>query len=113
MRGCPWKNKEIYFTEFLKNKNDFNIEDELFKIIKIHNNKIHSSTKRIPKDIRDSEDIDEINYIKSEIIKTLSKKNKNYDVVDFSKKYVIDYNKIYVNNIKIKRKKGKIKKQKN
>ena len=105
--------RKYIYTEFLKNKNDFNIEDELFKIIKIHNNKIHSSTKRIPKDIRDIEDIDEINDIKSEIIKTLSKKNKNYDVVDFSKKYVIDYNKVYVNNNKIKRKKGKIKKQKN
>ncbi len=106
------KIRKFIYTEFLKNKNDFNIEDELFKIIKIHNNKIHSLTKRIPKDIRDIEDINEINDINSEIIKTLYKTNKNYDVIEFGEKYVIDYNKVYVNKNKIKRKKGKIKKQK-
>ena len=38
------KDKEIS-KEFLKNQKNFNIEDELFKIIIIHNNKIHLSTK--------------------------------------------------------------------
>ena len=53
---------------------NFNIEDALFKIIKIHNNKIHSTTKRIPKDIRDISDEKEINLIKKEIFNTLEKK---------------------------------------
>ena len=112
---CEVVHKEIrkyIYTEFFKNKNNFNIEDELFNIIKIHNNKIHSSTKRIPKDIRDIEDIEEIKEINEQIIKTLSKKNKNYDLIDFTKKYVIDYNKLYINKDKILRKKGKFKKPK-
>ena len=112
---CEVVHKEIrkyIYTEYLKNKSDFNIEDELFNIIKIHNNKIHSSTKRIPKEIRDIEDINEINDINEEIVKTLSKKNKNYDVIDFGKNYVIDYNTVYIYKDKIIRKKGKIKKPK-
>jgi len=112
---CEVVHKEIrkyIYTEFFKNKNNFNIEDELFDIIKIHNNKIHSSTKRTPKEIRDIDDINEINDINNEIIKTLSKKNKNFDVIDFSKNYVIDYNKVYIHKDKILRKKGKIKKPK-
>ena len=112
---CEVVHKEIrkyIYTEFFKDKINFNIEDELFNIIKIHNNKIHSSTKRIPKDIRDIEDIEEIKEINEQIIKTLSKKNKNYDLIDFTKKYVIDYNKLYINKDKILRKKGKFKKPK-
>ena len=49
---CEVVHKEIrkyIYTEFFKNKNNFNVEDELFNKIKIHNNKIHSSTKRTPK----------------------------------------------------------------
>ena len=65
-----------------------------------------------PKDIRDIEDIEEIKEINEQIIKTLSKKNKNYDLIDFTKKYVIDYNKLYINKDKILRKKGKFKKPK-
>ena len=41
--------RKYIYTEFFKNKNNFNIEDELFNIIKIYNNKIHPSTKRTPK----------------------------------------------------------------
>ena len=37
--------------EFLKDKKNFNIQTALYNIIKIHKNKIHSTTKRIPKDI--------------------------------------------------------------
>ena len=76
---CEVVHKEIrkyIYTEFFKNKNNFNIEDELFNIIKIYNNKIHSSTKRTPKEIGDIDDINEINDINNEIIKTLSKKIK-------------------------------------
>ena len=112
---CEVVHKEIrkyIYTEYFKNKSDFNIEDELFNIIKIHNNKIHSSTKRTPKEIRDIEDINEINEINSEIVKTLSKKNKNYDIIDYSKCYVIDYNKVYINKDKIQKKIGKYKKPK-
>ena len=113
MWGSPQRNKEIYLYRIhKKNKIDFNIEDELFNIIKIHNNKIHSSTKRSPKEIRDIDDINEINDINAEIVKTLSKKIKNYDVIDFGKNYVNDYNNVYVYKNKIIRKKGKIKKPK-
>ena len=65
-----------------------------------------------PKDIWDIEDIEEIKEINEQTIKTLSKKNKNYDLIDFTKKYVIDYNKLYINKDKILRKKGKFKKPK-
>ena len=61
---------------------------------------------------RDIDDINEINDINAEIVKTLSKKNKNYDVIDFGQKYAIDYNNFYVYKNKIIKKKGKIKKKK-
>ena len=51
--------------EYLKNQNKFNIEDSLFELIKIHNNKKHSTTKRIPKEIRDLTDKNEIEIIKN------------------------------------------------
>ena len=35
-------------NEYLNKKEKFNIEDSLFNIINIHNNKQHSTTKRIP-----------------------------------------------------------------
>ena len=50
------------------------MEEALFNIIKIHNNKIHSITKRIPKEIKDLENKEDIDNIKNEIIKTLLKK---------------------------------------
>ena len=55
-------------------KKKFNIEDSLFNIIKIHNNKQNSTTKRIPKEIRDLTDQREIVIIKQEIIRTMQKK---------------------------------------
>ena len=60
----PQTNGSVEFThkeiqkyivnEYLNKKEKFNIEDYLFNIIKIHNNKKHSTTKRIPKEIRDN-----------------------------------------------------------
>ena len=55
--SVEFTHKEIQkyiFNEYLNKKEKFNIEDYLFNIIKIHNNKKHSTTKRIPKEIRDN-----------------------------------------------------------
>ena len=35
------KKLENIFTEYFKNKENFDLEDEIFNITKIHNNKIH------------------------------------------------------------------------
>ena len=112
---CEVVHKEIrkyIYTEYFKNKENFDLEDELFNITKIHNNKIHSTTKRVPKEIRDIDDVSEIQEINNEIIKTLSKKIRNYDEIDSNKSYVIDFNKVYINKDKILKKKGKYKKSK-
>ena len=85
--------RKFIYTEFFKNKENFDIEEELFNITKIHNNKIHSTTKRITREIRDLEDKDEIENINKEIVNSLSKLNKNYDIIDYNKSYVIHYNK--------------------
>ena len=58
----------------MNKKEKFNIEDSLFNIIKIHNNKQNSTTKRIPKEIRDLTDQREIDINKQEIIRTMQKK---------------------------------------
>ena len=111
---CEVVHREIrkyIYTEFFKNKENFDIEDEIFNITKIHNNKVHTTTKRIPKEIRDLEDITEIELINQEILKTLTKKIKNYDIIDYNKGYVFDYNKVYINNNQILKKKGRIKKK--
>ena len=55
----------------MNKKEKFNIEDSLFNIINIHNNKQHSTTKRIPKEILDQGELD---IIKQEIIRTMQKK---------------------------------------
>ena len=104
--------KKYIYSEYFKNKENFDIEIKLFNITKIHNNKVHSTTKRIPREIRDIDDVKEIEEINQEITNTLLKKNKNFDILDPNKSYVIDYNKIYINNDRILKKKGKLKKQK-
>ena len=112
---CEAVHKEIrkyIYNEFINNEGEFNIEDSLFNITKLHNNKIHSTTKRVPKDIRDISDPEEIELINIEIKKTLDAKNKNYDVIDLNCHYVIDTNKIYEKNGKIYKKTGKIKPKK-
>ena len=94
--------RKYIYTEFFKNKENFDIEEELFNITKIHNNNIHSTTKMLPREIKEREEIEVI-----KIIKKLSKLNKNYDIVDYNKPYVIDYSKIYNSNGVISKKKGK------
>lgn len=115
--ACEITHKEIQkyiCNEFLKDKKNFDIETALFNIIKIHNNKKHSTTKRIPKDIRDIENKEEIDMIKNEIVKTLEKKNKNVDILNYEKYYVLDDLNIIISNNKIleKKKKKKYKKKK-
>ena len=98
--------------DYLKNKKNFNIEDSLFEIIKIHNNKKHSTTKRIPKDIRDLEDKIEIENIKKEMVKELQRKNKNIDIINYDNYYCFDDNNIDITGDKIIEKINKKKKRK-
>ena len=65
--------QKYIFNDYLNKKEKFNIKDYLFNIIKIHNNKQHNITMRIPKEIRDQREID---IIKQEIIRTIQKKCK-------------------------------------
>ena len=104
--------QKYIFNEYIKNKNNFKIDDALFNIIKIHNNKIHTTTKRSPKEIRDLTDENEINLIKKEIFNTLEKKNKNKDIIEFDKFYVIDETNVIISNNKIIKNKKKKKKNK-
>ena len=99
--------RKYFYTDFFKNKENFDLEEELFNLTKIYNNKIHSITKRIQREIQDLEDREEIEVINREIIKSLSKLNKNYDIVDYNKSIIIYYNKIYKSNWVIYKKKGK------
>jgi len=48
-----------------------------------HNNKIHSIEKSIQKEIKNIDDIPEIGEINIEIIKILSRKIKDYVIIDF------------------------------
>ena len=66
---------------------------------------MNKNNRRIPKEIRDIDDPKEIEEINNEINITLSKKNKYYDKLDYSKDYVIDYNKIFIKNDRILKKK--------
>ena len=91
----------------------FNIEEELLAIIKIHNNKLHSTTKRIPRDIRDINDIYEIEVIKNNIKNTLSKKNKYLENIELNDFYVLDCNNIKITKNKISEKNNKKKKRYN
>ena len=66
-----------------------------------------TKTKRIQREIKDREEIEVINR---EIVKNLSKLNKNYNIVDYNKPYAIGYNKIYNSNGVIYKKKMENKK---
>ena len=88
------KIRQFIYEEFLKNKRNFNIKEELLKINKIHNNKFHSTTGCIPKEIRDIVDEKEIELIKKNIIKILTKKNKNKEIINLDGNYVIDFSMI-------------------
>ena len=76
---CEAVYKEIrkyIYNKFNSQEGEFNIEDELFNITKIHNKKIHSTYKQIPKEIRDISDLEEIKKINAVIEKTLQTKKK-------------------------------------
>ena len=75
----------FYLIIFNKNVN-FKKKYYPFNIIKIHNNKQHSTTKLIPKENRDLTDQREIDIIKQEIIKTMKKK-ANADEIQYDKLY--------------------------
>ena len=66
---------------------------------------MNKNNRRIPKEIRDIDDPKEIEEINNEINITLFKKNKYNDKLAFSKNYVIDYNKIFIKNDRILKKK--------
>ena len=107
---CEAVHKEIrkyIYSEYFKFKKDFILEDELFNIIKIHNNKVHSKTKQIPKEIKDLDDKEQFNLINKEILKVLEGKNKNFDIIDFNKCYVFDSDNTYMKDDKILKKKVK------
>ena len=85
----------------MNKKEKFNIEDSVFNIIKIQDNKQYSIIKRIPTDNQDLTDQREIDIIKQEIIRTMQKKNKNADEIQNDKFYVIDFNNIKIDKDKI------------
>ena len=66
---------------------------------------MNKNNRRIPKEIRDIDDPKKLEEINNEINITLSRKNKYYDKLDYSKDYVIDYNKIFIKNDRILKKK--------
>ena len=112
---CESIHKEIrkyLYNEYFKYKDEFCIQDELFNIIKIHNNKLHTITNCIPKDIRDLEDENEIALINNNIIKILNQKNKDFNIIDYRKKYIFDSSKVFIKNNKLM-KNNKSKKKKN
>ena len=69
-----FKIRKYILSKYINNQKNFDIESVLLNIIKIHNNKPHSTTKRIPFEIRDLVDINEIQKIKNNIKERLSKK---------------------------------------
>lgn len=94
--SLPKEIRKFIFEEFLKNKDSFNNEDELFKITKIHYNKLYTTTGRIQNDIRDLADKNEIDLVKQNIINTLSKKNKNIDIIKNDKNYIVDISQVKI-----------------
>ena len=103
--------QKYIFNEYLNKKEKFNIEDSLFNIIKIHNNKQHSTTNRISKENRDLTDQREIDITKQEIIRTMQEKNASADEIQYDKFYVIDFNNIKIDKDKIIKDIGKKKKK--
>ena len=65
---------------------------------------MNKNNRRIPKEIRDIDDPKEIEEINNEINITLFKKNKYNDKLVFCKNYVIDYNKFFIKNDRILKK---------
>ena len=57
--ACHKEIKKYIYTNFLENKEDFNLLlSTLREIINLHNNKKHTSTEEIPKYIKDLDNIE-------------------------------------------------------
>ena len=102
---CHREIKKYIYSKFIKEDDDFNLNKSLVEITNIHNNKKHSITEEIPKNIKDLNNKTDIEIIHDRIIKNLGRKNKNKDIIDFNKYYCIK------SNLKIK--KNKLEKGKN
>ena len=85
-------------------KKKFNIEISLEEFIIYHNNNIHSSTKRKPIDIKD---LDEINEINLNIIKSMSRKLKEESNIKENDLLLLSDNITVNNNIRIRYKNAK------
>ena len=69
--------KKYLTNEYKKHKEKFNIEISLENFLIEYNNSIHSATKRKPIEIKDLDDLDEIEEINLNIIKSMSRKLKD------------------------------------
>ena len=98
--ACHKKIKKYIYTNFLENKEDFHLLSTLREIINLHNNKKHTSTEEIPKDIKNLANIDLIKIIQTRMENVIARKNKNKDVLNLNEYYVIDSN-LIINVINI------------
>ena len=104
--------RKYLLNKFINNEINFDIEKELLNVIKIHNNKVHSSTSRIPKEIKDLQNSNEIEIIKAIIYDNLSLKNKDNEYIDINNYFVLDGESIKVNKNRIVKKENNKKKKK-
>ena len=75
----------------------FNIDIALFDFIIYHNTTINAITKRIPNEIKDTDDLGEIGEVNNNIIKSMSRKLK-FKANIFEHNYLL-----LCNNIKVKK----------
>ena len=101
---CHKEIKKYIYTKFLEDDENFNINKSLMEIINIHNNKKHSITEEIPKNIRDINNLDDIKLINDKIVKNIGRKNKNKDIIAFNNYYCINSDLVIKNNKLIKSK---------
>ena len=112
--SCHREIKKYIYGKYYDDKENFNINKALVEIINIHNNKKHSVTGEIPKDIRDITDLEQIKNINDRIVKNIGRKNKNIDLINYEHYYcinselIIKYKKLYKNNKKAKKNSEKI-----
>ena len=106
---CHKEIKKYIYTKFLEDEANFNLNKSLVEITNIHNNKKHSITEEIPKNIRDIDNKDDINIINERIEKNIGRKNKNIDIINFNRYYCINSDLIVKGNKleKIKKKSKK------
>ena len=113
VESCHKEIKKYIYNKYFENKNDFNLLNALREITNIHNNKKHSTTNEIPRDIKDLNDKDLIIEIQERMKKIILKKNVNKDIININDFYVIDSSLLIKGNKIIKnKKKNKIVKQK-